>query len=548
MEKLNLSGPSCRSCISLILVILMVCVGPVLSEESLLDAAAKDFVLGNFTSAQSKLETVLAAEPDNVRAKNLYDLLLKETGKTATRSSLKTYAARKSAVSAKQFQIIPDASLRPIVAGNRVFFRVRAVGAESVSVVGDFNEWDKAANPLKKVSGDLWEGEVFLEPGYYPYKFVINGEFLNDPNNPGSGVTVQRAEKKEMREEQPPEKFYDYSPQTIRKNETPYAVYKSSLNPVYNPNPTSRGSARILNIGTMAGIDGFNLVPRVFSDGLTQFTLYAPQAREVALVGDFNNWDPAATPMVMTPTGIWIARVRLAPGSYGYNYMVDGRLMQDPNNPLYVLDKYGNRNSLLNVELIDQPPASPPRPEFSLPKPPSAPRTGVSSPPEPDKTADVPPVKPGRSSRVQSLLEEIRARRSAENPVEEKKIQARSVSILAFQVYGHRTEEERVAAERVVQEIEQMVRKRDDLVLLRSEKISFDQEPGLISRIDEARGDLVISGSMLFRDGKINVTLGVRGSAESPGFWTAEVVGRVSALGDLNNKIRKELDAIVKNL
>src|SRR5882672_4957217 len=50
-----------------------------------------------------------------------------------------------------------------------------------------------------------------------------------------------------------------------------------------------------------------------------QFVLVAPQAASVALVGDFNDWDPARAPMQTAHgAGIWATVVRLAPGRYRY--------------------------------------------------------------------------------------------------------------------------------------------------------------------------------------------------------------------------------------
>src|SRR6266446_4086905 len=48
-----------------------------------------------------------------------------------------------------------------------------------------------------------------------------------------------------------------------------------------------------------------------------QFVLVAPQAASVALVGDFNDWDPARSPM-QPAHGVWATVVRLAPVRYRY--------------------------------------------------------------------------------------------------------------------------------------------------------------------------------------------------------------------------------------
>ncbi len=55
-------------------------------------------------------------------------------------------------------------------------FRVWAPNAESVSVVGDFNDWDRTVNRMEKVvSSGIWEGYVPNAKKYSAYKFSIEG-------------------------------------------------------------------------------------------------------------------------------------------------------------------------------------------------------------------------------------------------------------------------------------------------------------------------------------------------------------------------------------
>jgi len=58
------------------------------------------------------------------------------------------------------------------------------VSAQSVSVAGSFNDWNKAAAPMKEAAGGLWETEIPVMAGAHQYKFVINGEvWVADPAN-----------------------------------------------------------------------------------------------------------------------------------------------------------------------------------------------------------------------------------------------------------------------------------------------------------------------------------------------------------------------------
>ena len=86
-------------------------------------------------------------------------------------------------------------------------------------------------------------------------------------------------------------------------------------------------------------------------DGV-KFVLVAPQAARVSLVGDFNRWDPAATPMQRTPTGgTWSVVVPLKAGRHEYAFVVDGKQwLPDPSAPLAPADGLGVPNSVVLVK------------------------------------------------------------------------------------------------------------------------------------------------------------------------------------------------------
>src|SRR3954453_18575346 len=49
--------------------------------------------------------------------------------------------------------------------------------AQSVSLVGDFTDWEQNAIPLKKGKNGAWKATVSLEPGVYEYRFLVDGEW-----------------------------------------------------------------------------------------------------------------------------------------------------------------------------------------------------------------------------------------------------------------------------------------------------------------------------------------------------------------------------------
>ena len=63
-------------------------------------------------------------------------------------------------------------------------FTLWAPNANHVSVAGDFNEWNTETDPMKKGKTGAWMLSVNLAPGSYQYRFFVDGEWQNDPENP----------------------------------------------------------------------------------------------------------------------------------------------------------------------------------------------------------------------------------------------------------------------------------------------------------------------------------------------------------------------------
>jgi len=79
------------------------------------------------------------------------------------------------------------------------------------------------------------------------------------------------------------------------------------------------------------------------------FVLHAPQAREVSICGDFNNWEPQATPMKRQEGGRWGSNLALRPGRYQYKFVADGQWMHDPNARENVPNQHGSLNSVIEI-------------------------------------------------------------------------------------------------------------------------------------------------------------------------------------------------------
>jgi 1,4-alpha-glucan branching enzyme len=82
----------------------------------------------------------------------------------------------------------------------------------------------------------------------------------------------------------------------------------------------------------------------------TIFHLSAPDAGEVYLAGDFNNWDLRKHPMQKQENGVWKKTTMLFPGEYEYKFMVDGRWCTDPENDRMCWNRFGSQNNLIEVK------------------------------------------------------------------------------------------------------------------------------------------------------------------------------------------------------
>lgn len=79
------------------------------------------------------------------------------------------------------------------------------------------------------------------------------------------------------------------------------------------------------------------------------FSILAPEARSVKLVGDFSGWEENPVDLKKLKSGQWKATLPLAEGRYEYRYLVDGRWHDDPNCPTRVPNAFGGQNCVCVV-------------------------------------------------------------------------------------------------------------------------------------------------------------------------------------------------------
>jgi 1,4-alpha-glucan branching enzyme len=66
-----------------------------------------------------------------------------------------------------------------------VNFICNATQAQSVSLVGDFNNWNAYAHPMKQQPDLAWFITVELKHGHHRYAFLVDGVLTLDPRAQG---------------------------------------------------------------------------------------------------------------------------------------------------------------------------------------------------------------------------------------------------------------------------------------------------------------------------------------------------------------------------
>ncbi len=69
--------------------------------------------------------------------------------------------------------------------------------AQEVGIAGSFNDWHPSVTPMIRLNNGKWVKELVLPPGSYEYRFVVDGEWVDDlaateliPNSFGTANAV----------------------------------------------------------------------------------------------------------------------------------------------------------------------------------------------------------------------------------------------------------------------------------------------------------------------------------------------------------------------
>lgn len=93
--------------------------------------------------------------------------------------------------------------------------------------------------------------------------------------------------------------------------------------------------------------------PNVTPDGVVFNYKAEGKNRKIYLAASFNNWNKEDPNYLMKDDdgdGIWSITVKLAPGTYQYKYVIEGKWTQDTYAPGEAPDGFGGRNSQFDVK------------------------------------------------------------------------------------------------------------------------------------------------------------------------------------------------------
>jgi len=66
--------------------------------------------------------------------------------------------------------------------GRKTEFSLLAPQARSVSITGDFNQWNTSSHSLKQDKKGVWSISLSLNPGQHEYRFFVDGKWQDDPS------------------------------------------------------------------------------------------------------------------------------------------------------------------------------------------------------------------------------------------------------------------------------------------------------------------------------------------------------------------------------
>lgn len=246
------------------------------------------------------------------------------------------------------------------------FYLQNNLNRNKVMLAGSFNNWSEDAMPMTKTDSG-WIANVKLVPGKYWYKFIVdNNWILDDDNqlreNDGLGNTNSVFYKtnylfKLDTFSNAKKIFLSGSFNNWKPRETVMKRTASGWElPVYLANGTHTYKY-VVDGNWITDPGNPDRFPNEFNDFNSVIHFGKPflftlkgfeNARTVTLTGSFNHWRKDELYMKKSAE-CWEFPYSLGAGNYEYRFVVDGKEITDPDNPVLV-NNNGNMNSYLVLD------------------------------------------------------------------------------------------------------------------------------------------------------------------------------------------------------
>ncbi|MFO7653503.1 MAG: alpha-amylase family glycosyl hydrolase [Candidatus Krumholzibacteriia bacterium] len=200
----------------------------------------------------------------------------------------------------------------------------------SVHLAGEFNDWNAERDTMSDPDGDgVYTATLALAPGSYQYKYVVDGQWHQDPANPASQPDGFGGQNSVVEVEA------GRASMTVGAAAQDGGGGQGTADP--DPGPPGPGAAADIGQG-LRSVE-------------IRYTPVISGVTDVFLAGTFNDWNPGHTRMSDPDRdGTYTATLLLSPGTYQYKFVVDGQWHPDPNNPAGADDGFGGQNSVLTVD------------------------------------------------------------------------------------------------------------------------------------------------------------------------------------------------------
>jgi hypothetical protein len=237
--------------------------------------------------------------------------------------------------------------------------------AKRVYLSGSFNNW-REKDLLMNKTGDSWQLAAYLANGTHTYKFIADGQWFADPQNPtrlndgnhgfNSVITLGSPYLFTLDGYSSAKKvilsgtFNGWKEDELQMVKTasgwqlPYVIgpgnyqYKFIVDGQWLTDPAN--PTTVINEHNTS--NSFLIIKPNYTFRLKGFE----NAKQVFLAGEFNDWSPNAFAMKRVGDE-WIFSVYLSPGKHIYKFVVDGKWINDPGNPLWEQNEYDTGNSVL---------------------------------------------------------------------------------------------------------------------------------------------------------------------------------------------------------